>query len=390
MSVISTMETQVVHLDLDTFFVSVERLKNPSLIGKPVIVGGTSDRGVVASCSYEARAFGIHAAMPARQARYLCPNAIFVRGDYEDYSKFSHMVTEIITEKVPLFEKASIDEHYVDMTGMDKFHGTYSYMHELRLRIIKETGLPISFGLSPNKTVSKIATGIAKPNGEKQVLQHIMQEFLDPLPINKIPMVGEKSYRRLRDLGISTIFTLRQMPAPLLVNVLGDNGRVIWERANGIDHTPVIPYSEQKSISTERTFDKDTIDVVTVKSIFTNMVCELTHKLRVQQKLTACITVKIRYSNFDTESKQKRIPYTSSDHILIKEALLQFDQLYQRRMLIRLIGVRVSHLVHGTEQLDMFEDRIELHSLYQALDKIKLRYGDDKIIRASGLNTHRQ
>ncbi|MGV3597289.1 MAG: DNA polymerase IV [Bacteroidota bacterium] len=384
------METQVVHLDLDTFFVSVERLKNPSLIGKPVIVGGTSDRGVVASCSYEARAFGIHAAMPARQARYLCPNAIFVRGDYEDYSKFSHMVTEIITEKVPLFEKASIDEHYVDMTGMDKFHGTYSYMHELRLRIIKETGLPISFGLSPNKTVSKIATGIAKPNGEKQVLQHIMQEFLDPLPINKIPMVGEKSYRRLRDLGISTIFTLRQMPAPLLVNVLGDNGRVIWERANGIDHTPVIPYSEQKSISTERTFDKDTIDVVTVKSILTNMVCELTHKLRVQQKLTACITVKIRYSNFDTESKQKRIPYTSSDHILIKEALLQFDQLYQRRMLIRLVGVRVSHLVHGTEQLDMFEDRIELHSLYQALDKIKLRYGEEKITRASGLNTHRQ
>jgi DNA polymerase-4 len=132
---------------------------------------------VVASCSYEARVFGIHAAMPTRQARYLCPNAIFVRGDYEDYSKFSHMVTEIITEKVPLFEKASIDEHYVDMTGMDKFHGTYSYMHELRLRIIKETGLPISFGLSPNKTVSKIATGEAKPNGEKQIVQHIMQEF---------------------------------------------------------------------------------------------------------------------------------------------------------------------------------------------------------------------
>ncbi len=384
------METQIVHLDLDTFFVSVERLKNPALLGKPVVVGGTSDRGVVASCSYEARAFGIHAAMPARQARYLCPNAIFVKGDYEDYSKFSHMVTDIIKEKVPLFEKASIDEHYVDMTGMDKFHGTYGYMHELRLRIIKETGLPISFGLSNNKTVSKIATGEAKPNGERQVLQHIMQEFLDPLPINKIPMVGEKSYRRLRDLGISTIFTLRQMPAPLLMNVLGDNGRVIWERANGIDHTPVVPYSEQKSISTERTFDKDTIEVITIKSILTNMVCELAHKLRVQQKLTACITVKIRYSNFDTESKQKRIPYTSSDHILIKEALLQFDQLFQRRMLIRLVGVRVSHLVHGTEQLDMFEDRIELHSLYQALDKIQLRYGEGKIARASGLNTRRQ
>lgn len=383
------MVRQIVHLDMDTFFVSVERLKNPKLIGQPVIVGGTSGRGVVASCSYEARQFGVHSAMPMRLALSLCKYATVVKGDYEDYTKFSRIVTEIIAEKAPAYEKASIDEHYLDMTGMDNFFGSYKFSHELRLRIIKETGLPISFGLSPNKTVSKIATGEAKPNGELEVEHETVKPFMYPLSIRKIPMVGQKSYQRLRNLGLDTIGTLAEMPQTMLIRVLGENGKVIWERANGIDNTPIIPYTEQKSISTEQTFLQDTIDIQLIKSILINMVVDLCYQLRKQHKLSACIAVKIRYSNFDTESKQRVIAYTSSDHTLITIALDLFEKLYQRRMLIRLIGVNLSHLVHGTEQLNMFEDRIELQQLYRAMDKIKHRYGSHSVLRASAVDMSR-
>ena len=202
-------------------------------------------------------------------------------------------------------------------------------------------------------------------------------------------MVGQKSYQRLRNLGLDTIGTLAEMPQTMLIRVLGENGKVIWERANGIDNTPIIPYTEQKSISTEQTFLQDTIDIHLIKSILINMVVDLCYQLRKQHKLSACIAVKIRYSNFDTESKQRVIAYTSSDHTLITIALDLFEKLYQRRMLIRLIGVNLSHLVHGTEQLNMFEDRIELQQLYRAMDKIKHRYGSHSVLRASAVDMSR-
>ncbi len=377
------MVRHIVHMDMDTFFVSVERLKNSALIGKPVIVGGTSDRGVVASCSYEARMFGVHSAMPARKAKLLCPDAIFVRGDHDDYSKYSNIVTEIIAEQSPAYEKASIDEHYIDMTGMDDYFGSYKYSCEIRDRIIKETGLPISLGLSPNKTVSKIATGEAKPNGHREVQHKLVQPFLNPLSISKIPMVGKKNFYLLRNMGISTIGVLSEMPKELLMNVLGEHGRIVWERANGIDNTPIIPYWERKSISTERTFDKDTIDIKKLKAILSNMVMALTYQLRTTQKLTSCIAVKIRYSNFDTHTKQQRITYTASDHILTPKAHELFDSLFERRMLVRLIGVKFSYLVHGSEQMNLFEDVSEKLKLYQAMDKIRLRYGEKSIFIGS-------
>ncbi len=196
---------QVIHLDMDTFFVSVERLQNNKLNGKPIIIGGSSDRGVVASCSYEARAFGVHSAMPMRMARSLCPDASIIRGDMEKYSKYSHMVTNIIAEKAPLYEKASIDEHYIDITGMDRFFGSLKWAHELRTSIIRNTGLPVSFGLSVNKTVSKIAAGEAKPNGELNVNYKQVKPFLQPLSISKIPMIGTKTFRLLHSMGIPTI-----------------------------------------------------------------------------------------------------------------------------------------------------------------------------------------
>ncbi|MEI7500017.1 MAG: DNA polymerase IV [Bacteroidota bacterium] len=374
------LSRNIVHLDLDTFFVSVERLIRPELVGKPVIIGGTSDRGVVASCSYEARKFGVHSAMPMKMARVLCGDAILVRGDMELYSKYSHTVTEIIAEKAPVYEKASIDEHYLDVTGIDRFFGLQKWTHELRESIIKNTGLPISFGLSVNKTVSKIATGEAKPNGELLVERDAVQPFLSPLSIRKIPGIGEKGYRLLRSMGVVTIDTLSHIPIDMMERVMGKNGIVIWEKANGIDRTPVYPYHEAKSVSTETTFEQDSIDIIRMKEILVKMVEKISFELRDKQKLTACVTVKIRYSNFDTHTLQKQVPYTAFDHKLIPVVKELFERLYQRRMLIRLIGVRFSSLISGNPQLNMFDDNVEMVNLYQALDRIRRKYGQ-KIVR---------
>ncbi len=381
----SSVNRTIVHFDLDTFFVSVERLINSSLVGKPVIIGGMSDRGVVASCSYEARRFGVHSAMPMRMAKYLCSDAVFIRGDMEEYSKQSRLVTEIITESAPVCEKASIDEHYLDITGMDRFFGSQKWTHELRERIIKETGLPISFGLSTNKTVSKIATGEAKPNGELYIPDQRIKPFLSPLSIRKIPMVGKKSYRLLRSMGVSTIEVLSMIPPEMITQLMGKNGIVLWKKANGIDPTPVIQYSERKSISTERTFEKDTTDMVKLKSLLISMVEKIAFELRKKQKLTGCITVKIRYSNFDTHTLQKNIAYTSFDHVLQSIALELFQKIYSRRMLIRLIGVRFSKLVGGHQQLNMFEDSHEMINLYEAMDSIRLKYGRNAVKKAVGV-----
>lgn len=381
---ITTAHT-IVHFDLDTFFVSVERLMNSSLTGKPVIVGGFSDRSVVAGCSYEARHYGVHSAMPMKMARILCPDAIVIRGDMEAYTRYSNMVTSIIAEQAPVYEKASIDEHYLDITGMDRFFGSMKWTHELRQSIIRETGLPISFGLSVNKTVCKIATGQAKPNGELEVPATRVLPFLAPLSISKIPGVGDKTYRLLRSMGIATIDTLSRIPPEMMLKVLGENGMVLWKKANGIDPTPVIPYSERKSISTETTFDQDTIDIHMINDLLVRMVEKIAFSLRKKQKLTSCVTVKIRYANFDTHTMQTRIPYTSFDHVLIPVTRELFRKVYQRRMLIRLIGVRFSHLITGTQQIDLFDDTPELINLYQAVDRMRLRYGRTAVVRAIGV-----
>lgn len=378
------MNRSIVHMDLDSFFVSVSCLDHPKLKGKPVLIGGTSDRGVVASCSYEARAYGVHSGMPMKLARRLCPDALIVRGDYERYSYFSDMVTDIISERVPVYEKSSIDEFYIDLSGMDRFFGCYKWATELRQRITKETGLPISFGMSENKTVSKVATGEAKPNGQQKIDFGNEKIFLAPLPVRKIPMVGEKTAHLLKTMGVEKIETVQQMPMELMESVLGDNGISIWKKANGIDNTPVEPYNERKSLSTEETFEQDTIDVDYLKSLIVTMTEKLAFQLRTEDKLTACVTIKIRYSNFDTHTMQSRIPYTSNDHTLIARAKELFDKLFDRRMLIRLIGVRFSHLVGGGYQINLFEDSEEMIRLYQAMDKLRQRFGDTSIRRAIG------
>ena len=379
------------HMDLDSFFVSVERKINPKLNNKPVLVGGSSDRGVVASCSYEARQFGIHSAMPMRMARQLCPEAIIVKGDHEQYSKYSNEVTEIIKENVPLYEKASIDEFYVDLSGMDKFFGCYKLAQEIRHKIIKETDLPISFALSCNKTVSKIGTGEAKPNNHRQILSGTEKDFLAPLSIKKIPMVGDKTYQLLRNMGVEKVKTVQEMPVKVMQKVLGENGIALWKKANGIDNSAVIPYNERKSISTECTFEKDTIDVAHLNRVLISMCEKLGYQLRSEDKLTACITVKIRYSDFNTYTMQAKISYTAMDSMLIEKVKELFNKLYEKRMLIRLIGIRLSHLIQSAYQFDLFnESMVEQVQLYNTMNKLRQRFGDDAVMRAAGLNLNKR
>jgi len=374
----------IVHMDLDTFFVSCERLKNSSLNGIPVIIGG-GDRGVVASCSYESRFFGVRSAMPIKMALRLCPEAKVIKGDMEMYSKMSHEVTEVIQERIPVLEKASIDEFYLDLTGMDRFFGCYQWTKEIAEAVSKNTGLPISFALSANKTVSKIGTGESKPIGRFEVQEKDIQPFLNPLSIKKIPMVGAVTFQLLSRIGLRTIKNLSETPVEVLRELVGKNGTDLWKKANGIDETPVIPYSERKSISSENTFSQDTIDIQGIKSILSGMVEQLAFQLRSEKWLTSTVVVKIRYSNFDTETKQCKIPYTSSDHTLLKYVLGLFEKLYSRRMRIRLIGIKFTGLVHGQHQMNLFEDTEKQMNLYQTMDRLKLRFGSNSIGRASGL-----
>ncbi|RDY57926.1 DNA polymerase IV [Flagellimonas nanhaiensis] len=379
------MESQILHLDLDTFFVSCERLLDSRLMHRPILVGGTGDRGVVSACSYETRRFGIHSGMSMKLARQLCPEATVIKGNAGTYTKFSEQVTEIIKEKVPVFEKASVDEFYADLSGMDKFFGSYKYACELRNYIIKETGLPISFGLSSNKVVSKMATDEAKPNNQMRVDFGLEKPFLAPLSIRKIPSVGKKTYETLRGLGILKVKTVQDMPLELMTSALGVHGRTIWKRAQGIDRPPLVPFHERKSISTERTFGKDTTNITQLRTTLTAMVENLAFHLRTNDKLTACVAVRVRYSDFQTVSKQMKIPYSSADHILIPKILELFEKLYQRRMLVRLVGVRFSDLVSGNYQIHLFDDTLEALSLYNAMDTIRKRYGDRAVVYASSM-----
>ncbi|HVI46808.1 MAG TPA: DNA polymerase IV [Chitinophaga sp.] len=379
------MDRHIVHLDLDTFFVSVERLRNRNLVGKPVLIGGSGDRAVVASCSYEARRFGIHSAMPMAQARKLCPEAIIIRGDVDQYERKSREVTQIISEKAPIVEKASIDEHYLDLSGMDRFFGCQQFTDELRGRIIKETGLPISYGLSINKTVSKIATGIAKPNGARTVPDGTEKPFLAPLSVRKIPGVGDKTYRELCNLGVQLIHTLQQMDSTLLYNAFGEHGTTIWQRANAVDEAPVVPYREEKSINREQTFGQDTTDQQLLRRTLIGMVTELAFELRSHNRLASCVTVKIRYSDWNTYTQQMHIPHSNMDHVLTEKALDLFHKLNQRRQLIRLVGVKLSDFATGSYQVNLFSDTAENISLYQALDSIRSKFGPKAITKAISL-----
>lgn len=375
----------IMHIDLDSFFVSVERKFDPSLIGKPVIIGGSADRGVVASCSYEARKFGVHSAMPTRQAAKLCPHAIFLRGSHGRYGEASREVTEIIHNAVPLYMKTSIDEFYIDYTGMDRFHNCYKHASELRQKIIKDTGLPISFGMSSGKTVSKMATNQAKPNGQLYIPHGREKEFLAPLAIGKIPGLGESTANKLHQYGIERIGQLQKMDVRFLETVFGRMGKYIWEKANGIDDSEVIPHSDRKSISTEHTFHTNINDRQCIETILVSMTEELAGKLRKENKVASCLAIKVRYANFETHTQQEKIALTAAEHILIPGIKNLLKKTWNQHRPIRLIGVRLSNLCTGSYQINLFEDNEERIKLYQAMDKINFKFGEKTVCRAAGM-----
>ena len=377
------MNRTILHMDLDTFFVSVERKLDSRLNAKPILIGGTGDRGVVSAASYEARPFGIHSGMSMKMARMLCPEAIVIKGNAGVYTEHSKIVTDIIREQVPILEKASVDEFYADLTGMDRHFGCYRFATELRQRVIRESGLPISFGMSLNKTVSKVATGEAKPNNQINIDFGQEKPFLAPLSIKKIPMVGDKTYQTLCNLGIKKVHTVQQMPMEMMEGVLGKNGLSLWEKANAIDNSPVIEYHERKSISNERTFGQDTTDIHKLRTLVEAMAEQLCFQLRNAGKIAACISVKVRYADFQTTSKQARIPYSSADHIMIPKVLELFEALYNRRLLVRLVGVRFSDITNGSYQISLFEDARRTAQLYAGMDKVRNRFGSRSVMRAS-------
>ncbi|MGE9311771.1 DNA polymerase IV [Niabella sp. CJ426] len=372
----------IAHFDLDSFFVSVELLLQPELKGKPVIVGGSANRGVVSTCSYEARKFGVHSAMPMATAMKLCPQAIVLKGTYQQYSYYSKMVTDIIASKVPLFQKASIDEFYCDLTGMDRFFNVSQYTQQLRTFIIKETGLPISCGLSSAKFISKMATNEAKPNGFLEIPHWKEKEFLWPMGIEKINGVGKQTEQRLRNIGLHTIKDIAQTPVAILEKKLGKWGQELWQKAHGLGSAELTTEWNQKSMSHETTFHENQTNIAFIHSQLVRLTEKNAYDLRQDEKLTGCLTVKIRYDDFETTNKQESIPYTSLDDELIEKAKDIFDRFYQRGRAVRLIGVRFSQLVDTGMQMNLFNDQHNKLNLYKAVDDIKNRFGDKLVSKA--------
>lgn len=375
----------IAHFDLDSFFYSVEVLNNPELAGKAVIVGGSRERGVVTTCSYEARKFGVHSAMPMKKAVELCPHAILVRGSHGQYGKFSKWVTDIIASKAPKFQKASIDEFYLDLTGMDKFFDPFQWTIELRQLIMDETKLPISFGLASNKLVAKIATDEAKPNGYLFIQHGREKDFLAPLPVKKIPGVGAHTLSVLNEMGIELIGDILRLPKNELENRLGKWGLDLWDKAQGLHYGSVSEWREAKSISTENTFETNTNDVDFLLSELIRMTEKVAFELRQDEKLAGCIAVKIRYPNFETTSKQTTIDYTFRDDEFIPVAKDLFHQLYKKGTPVRLLGVRLTDFVNITMQGNLFDDVSRKSNLYKAIDNIKLKYGKNYLAKGRSI-----
>lgn len=378
-------ERAILHLDLDAFFVEAELLDKPGLRGRPVIVGG-GERGVVASCSYEARAKGVRSAMPISQALRLCPEAAILPGTRGLYSGLSRQVTGIIADSVPLFEKASIDEFYADLSGMERHFGCWAVAQRLRRRIQSETGLPISMCLAVNKTTAKIGVGEAKPNGELCIYPGEEKSFLAPLTISAIPSVGRQTEQKLLRRGISTIGQLADADPAMLSAVFGKQGPVLWAKANGLYDSPVVPWREAKSLSTERTFDTDIADERELGDRLLGLCSRLGFELREEGRLCGNVAVKIRYADFSTYMRQRALPEpTQADSALWDTARQLFGELWRPGHAVRLLGVRFGDLRFGTANPDLFGSVERERRLMEKIDAIRQKHGPDAIERAAAL-----
>ncbi|MCE1188165.1 MAG: DNA polymerase IV [Ignavibacteria bacterium] len=377
----------IFHMDLDAFFISVERILNPQLQGKPVIVGGDPHgRGVVAACSYEARAFGIHSAMPIRQAYKLCPQGIYLHGHMEEYSRFSRLVAEIVRKYAPVVEQASIDEFYMDLTGCVK-NGRDCM--DLASRLQKEIGkhllLPCSIGIASNKTLAKIASDFKKPRGITYILPGKEREFLAPLPVGIIPGIGKVSEEQLKKRGIDRIRDIQNIPADYYTSTFGKTGLDFWKKANGEGSTFISVHGEQKSISRETTFDDFILEPEVLKNVLLKLTGKVCQTLREQGVKASTVHLKLRYSDFQTLTRAKTIVPTDDDSDVYNTVCSLLDKAFTRRVSIRLIGVSLTNFTQSADQLLLFDSRYQKKKdMLKAINNIRGKYGYSKISYGAG------
>jgi len=374
------MARQIMHIDLDAFFVSVEQVENPELKGKPVVVGGRPDRrGVVASASYEARAFGLHAGMPLTTACRLCPQAIFIEGSFPKYRVASQRFMAILADFSPYLEPVSLDEAYLDVTGFESIYGSIHEMAvAIKKRIKAESGLGASVGIASCKVVAKVASELSKPDGLLEVAAGQERSFLSPLPITKLPGIGSKTERILNGLGIDTIGNLSIMPLSTLKTHFGASGELLWRYSRGIDDRKVEPPAEAKSISRETTFGQDTRDRPRLKATLRYLSERIGSQLRQRGKQARCVTLKLRYADFTTITRRHTLRQASdSDQTIFDTGVELLNQaLSQEKQKVRLIGIGVSSLTEPAKQLDMLDLSAQrLEQLNKAIDRIRKKYG---------------
>jgi len=379
----SVPKRYIAHLDLDCFYVSVERIKDPSLMGKPVVVGGTpTGRGVVASASYEARAFGVRSAMPTATALRLCPHLTIVRGRFGDYTKYSNKLYERILELAPVVERASIDEMYFDLTGCEVlYHNDLPGFIKILQHIVwKEFQLPCTIALASNKAVAKIAAQTVKPAGVIFVPHGTEQEFLAPLPVDAIPGVGKKTGEVLRRKGFALVADLQKIPKEKLERILGKHGLWIHDVANGLGPEELSTEHERKSIGNEETFAHDISDREELHKILFSLTEEVCASLRYRHLKARTFTLKLRYADFDTITRATSIEPTDDDTIVFKTMCELLEESYTRRIAIRLLGVRASNLVDESQlELSLFPESQKRTNMLDAVDKIRKKFGDDVI-----------
>ncbi len=374
------MARRIMHIDLDAFFVSAEQVLNPQLKGKPVVVGGRPDRrGVVASASYEARAFGLHAGMPLTTACRLCPQATFIEGSFTKYRDASQKFMAILADFSPFLEPLGLDEAYLDVTGFESLHDSIQQMAvNIKQRLKDELGLCASVGIASCKVVAKVACELSKPNGLLEVAAGEECFFLAPLPIANLPGIGKKSQQILKSLGINTISKLATMPPSGLKSHFGASGELLHRLANGIDDRKVVPPGAAKSISRETTFGKDTKNHSFLKTTLRYLSERVGAALRQQNKQAKCVTLKLRTADFKTITRHHTLPQTTDTNktIFATGLMMLAKALSQEKKAIRLIGIGVSNLTEPGKQLDMLDISIQRQEqLDKTIDRIRQKYG---------------
>ncbi len=374
----SSAPTRCMHLDMDTFFVSVERLLDPSLIGRPVIVGGTPyQRGVVAGCSREARAYGVHSAMPLRRAYELCPQAVFLHPNFIHYAEYSDRVADLLTDEAPVMEKASVDEFYLDLSGCERAIGDEAaWSGRIKRGIAGELRLPLTYGIARNKLVAKVATTVGKRAGDTRVPDGVEAAFLAPHAVRLLPGVGEVLERELVAMGMRRIGDIARMTPRIFSHMYGATGRALHEHSLGIDMSPVLPYRRRKSVGAEHTFAEDVLEPRVVLATLKHLALRVGEDLRRRNLLARTVTFTLRYADFVTTAKSAHCDYSNADHVLYRVAERCFETLYTRRVRVRLVGISASDLIEDYGQLFLFrEDGEKYDRLYRGLDEVRARFG---------------